>query len=139
MQHTYDYPRPAYTADCVVFNGAEVLLIRRGKEPFKGMLALPGGFVNERETSKQAAIRELKEETGLDLEHCKPIGVFDEPGRDPRGWVVSSAYVFRTRQRLVKGADDAEEALWVPLNRLGNVIAFDHAKIIDTALSQERV
>lgn len=136
---TYEYPRPAYTADCVVLNGADVLLIRRGKDPFKGQLALPGGFVNSGETSKAAAIRELSEETGLALEHCKPIGVFDEPGRDPRGWVVSMAYTFRTRQRLVKGGDDATEAIWVPVNRLGSKLAFDHLKIIDQALAQERV
>lgn len=135
---TYDYPRPAYTADCVVFNGAEVLLVRRGSEPFKGMLALPGGFVNEGETAEQAAKRELLEETGLALDRCSPIGTFDRPGRDPRGWTVSSAFVFRTRQRLVRGGDDAIEAIWVPLNRLG-LIAFDHNKIIDQALNQERV
>jgi 8-oxo-dGTP diphosphatase len=138
--HQYEYPRPAYTADCVVFNSAEVLLIRRGKEPFKGSLALPGGFVNDGETSEAAARRELREETGLDLEHCKPIGVFDLPGRDPRGWTVSAAYVFYTRQRIVRGMDDAISAIWVPLNKLDRQsLAFDHIKIIDSALKQERV
>jgi ADP-ribose pyrophosphatase YjhB (NUDIX family) len=139
-ENKYDYPRPAYTADCVVFNEAEVLLIERGKEPFKGKLALPGGFVNEGETSKQAAQRELSEETNLFLPSPKLIGIYDSPGRDPRGWVISAAYRFRTRTRNVKAGDDAVRAIWVPINRLtSDMVAFDHYKIIHEALDSEKV
>lgn len=139
MTHSYEYPRPAYTADTVVFNGASVLLIRRGKEPFKGKLALPGGFVNEGEKSENAARRELGEETGPIV--CSPfklVGVYDAPGRDPRGWVVSIAYKTRTNQMHVQAGDDAAEAFFVPLNELKkDMLSFDHFDIISAAWIQE--
>src|SRR5262245_6625133 len=99
MPHTYEFPRPAFTADLAVFARVEgevrVLLIRRGHEPFAGRWALPGGFVDEGETALEAAVRELKEEAGLDVppDRIEPFGLFDAPGRDPRGWTVSAAFL----------------------------------------------
>src|SRR5262249_54082767 len=92
---TYDYPRPALTADVGVVGGdagRRGLLIGRKKPPFAGMWALPGGFVDENERPADAAVREVKEETGIavtDLEHLYTAG---DPGRDPRGWTVSVVF-----------------------------------------------
>lgn len=139
--YKYPYPRPGYTADVVVFNLANVLLIRRGKDPFKNSLALPGGFVNEGERSIDAATRELMEETGLSIptQYLKPIGVYDRAGRDPRGWTVSVAYHARTMQYQVKGMDDAVEANWYPVAALDRLsLAFDHKQIINDAWNFEK-
>lgn len=136
--YTYKYPRPAYTADTVLVadngnGGLSVLLIKRGGEPFKGAWALPGGFVNEGESSVEAAKRELAEETGVnvpDTDSLALIGIYDAPGRDPRGWTISAAYAAQV-SRIVdaKGGDDAAEARWFPLNDLPE-LAFDHGRII---------
>lgn len=136
--YTYKYPRPAYTADTVLVadngnGGLSVLLIKRGGEPFKGAWALPGGFVNEGESSVEAAKRELAEETGVnvpDTDSLALIGIYDAPGRDPRGWTISAAYAAQV-SRIVdaKGGDDAAEARWFPLSDLPE-LAFDHGRII---------
>lgn len=136
--YTYKYPRPPYTADTVLVadngnGGLSVLLIKRGGEPFKGAWALPGGFVNEGESSVEAARRELAEETGVnvpDADSLALIGIYDTPGRDPRGWTISAAYAGQV-SRIVdaKGGDDAAEARWFPLNDLPK-LAFDHGRII---------
>ncbi|MGN0030076.1 MAG: NUDIX domain-containing protein [Marinilabiliaceae bacterium] len=136
--YTYKYPRPAYTADTVLVadngnGGLSVLLIKRGGDPFKGAWALPGGFVNEGESSVEAAKRELAEETGVnvpDTDSLALIGVYDAPGRDPRGWTISAAYAAQV-SRIVdaRGGDDAAEARWFPLNDLPE-LAFDHGRII---------
>ena len=91
MTFTYEYPRPAVTADCVVIareNEPKVLLIQRGNEPFKGCWAFPGGFMNMDETTEQCAVRELEEETGLKVTEIKQIGAYSKVDRDPRGITV---------------------------------------------------
>ena len=91
-----------------------VLLVKRGRWPEEGKWALPGGFVKNQETCENAARRELKEETGLGLKLLMPIGLFDDPGRDIRGWIVSQSYV-KVVQRAgesVKGGSDAADAKW---------------------------
>ena len=98
---TYDdskYAKPSVTADMVIFSrfsdgSLQVLLIRRGKSPYKDQFALPGGFVNPDESVDQAARRELLEETGVDCACLEPIRTFSTPGRDPRRWVISCAYL----------------------------------------------
>ena len=86
--YTYDYWRPAVTADIVVFSfdgtNLNVLLIKRGNEPYKGQWAFPGGFLDEDETLEEAARRELKEETGLTPKHFYEVGSFSDLDRDPR-------------------------------------------------------
>ena len=87
MSYVYKYPRPAVTADCIVFSRypkPQVLLIRRGNEPFKGEWAFPGGFLNMDETVQECARRELEEETGLVVQDIHLVGVYSRPGRDPR-------------------------------------------------------
>src|SRR5689334_8085891 len=91
--YTYDYPRPMVTVDIVVFtiqdDDLKVLLIKRGIEPFKGAWALPGGFVGEDESLEAAAKRELFEETHVENVYLEQLYTFGEPGRDPRGRVIS--------------------------------------------------
>lgn len=141
MQHTYEYPRPAFSCDTVVFSGEagarKVLLVRRATEPFAGLWALPGGFVDEGERPVAAARRELAEETGLIWEGpLVPVGTFGDPGRDPRGWTVSAAYLadLGAEEPLVVGGDDAAEAAWFPIDEIPATLAFDHAEIVAAAL-----
>lgn len=134
MPFCYDYPRPAVTVDIALLrNGAtsdEILLIRRGREPFSGAWALPGGFVDSHEDLPDAARRELAEETGLTDVALKQLGAFGAPGRDPRGHTVSIVYVgsVPAGQRARAGSD-AADARWFALDALP-ALAFDHAEIV---------
>ncbi|MBN2247814.1 MAG: NUDIX hydrolase [Coriobacteriia bacterium] len=138
----YRFPRPAFTADVVAFASVDgvlsVLVIRRGNEPFAGRWALPGGFVDEGERPEDAARRELAEETGLRFEGpLDLVGVYGDPGRDPRGWTVSAAYrAVLERPAEVAGADDAAEARWFALDALPS-LAFDHDHIVADAVSPD--
>ena len=137
MSYVYKYPRPAVTADCSVFSRypkPQVLLIRRGNEPFKGEWAFPGGFLNMDETVQECARRELEEETGLVVQDIHLVGVYSRPGRDPRGHTVTPAFLSIMDYPLdVCGGDDAAQAQWFPLNQLP-VLAFDHGEIISDAM-----
>lgn len=140
MSYTYDYPRPMVTVDCLIFNSlnepAQVLLIRRNNPPFQEMWALPGGFVDMDESLEAAALRELKEETGIQLSHLEQMHAFGEPGRDPRGRniaVVFNGFVSKTMPP--KADDDASDAQWFAVNDLPD-LAFDHAEIIKMGISR---
>lgn len=110
-----------------------ILLVQRGNAPFAGAWALPGGFVEEGERVSEAAPRELLEETGLRVAAMRLLGVYDTPGRDPRGWTVSVVYVATVEgERAVAGADDACDARWFDLERLPP-LAFDHSEIVADA------
>jgi 8-oxo-dGTP diphosphatase len=124
---------PALTTDCVVFDERGcVLLVRRGNEPFKGSYALPGGFVDVGERVEDGCRRELSEETGLHVGELRLIGVYSDPGRDPRGHTCSIAYLARVGRADVKAGDDAAAAEWVADWRREK-LAFDHAQIIADA------
>ncbi len=136
--YTYSWPRPMVTVDTVVFSrragGPGVLLIRRGRPPFEGHWALPGGFVEEHEPLDAAAARELREETGLEGVTLRQFHTFGDPGRDPRGHTISVAYWGEApADAAVLGADDASEAVWFPLDMLPP-LAFDHKKIVEYSL-----
>ena len=136
---TESYPRPMLTVDVVVIarSGPSVLLVQRGNEPFAGRWALPGGFVEEYEPVDEAAPRELHEETGLRLSELELLGVYDTPGRDPRGWTVSAAFLSHVSEpALVSGADDARDARWFDADALPE-LAFDHARIVADALARK--
>ena len=148
--YTYDYPRPAVTADTVLMAypedpqgplDAEILLVRRGREPFKGRWALPGGFLEEDETLEACARRELREETGAETDDFDFVllGVFDRPDRDPRGRTVSAAYLVQAPREAFDPAagDDAAEARFFHVRDLPgeDELAFDHADILRDALS----
>ena len=137
MAYTYDYPRPALTADAVVFCAEEqkILLIKRRNPPFQHKWALPGGFVDVNELPVQACIRELQEETGLRLKDGQLLGVYGEEGRDPRGWTVSVSFVFKIDKVLmakVCPGSDSQEVAWYSISLLPE-LAFDHHEIIKAA------
>jgi 8-oxo-dGTP diphosphatase len=116
-----------------------VLLVKRGIPPFAGQFAIPGGFVLEDESLDQAALRELKEETGVGDVYLEQLYSFGDPGRDPRGRVITVAYyalVSANRSPLVPGTD-AADARWCAIRQLP-VLAFDHFKILDYALERLR-
>jgi 8-oxo-dGTP diphosphatase len=122
---------PSYlTVDSILIVDDEILLIQRGQDPFKGKWALPGGFVEEEEKVLTAAERELQEETGISGIKLKEFATYADPGRDPRGRVVSLVYWARlkTKPKAI-GGDDAAEARWFSMKDLPE-LAFDHAKIL---------
>lgn len=136
-QYTYDYPRPMLTADCVVVNPKrEVMLVKRGNEPFRGHWALPGGFMEMDETLEHCAIRELQEETGLvaDEKGLRLVGVFSGVERDPRGRTVTAAYLWMVGDsECPKAGDDAVEVHWWPLEGLP-ALAFDHDLVLKSSI-----
>lgn len=136
---TYDYPRPALTTDIAVFRrvdqALQILLIQRKAPPFQGDWALPGGFLDPDETLDACAARELSEETGLSGLDLHAFANFSAPGRDPRGWTVSAAYLGLATDGLqAKAGDDAQSLAWFPADNLPP-LAFDHLKIVSRALA----
>ena len=116
-----------------------VLLVKRGIPPFAGQFAIPGGFVLEDESLEQAALRELKEETGLGDVYLEQLYSFGDLGRDPRGRVITVAYyalIAGDRSPLTPGTD-AADARWCAVQDLPP-LAFDHRKILDYALERLR-
>lgn len=126
-----------FTADVVCIRGDAVLLIERGWPPHKGRLALPGGHVDPGETSRDAAARELLEETGVRVapESLVLVGVYDEPDRDPRGRYVTVAYrVTVADDATAQAGDDATAVRWAPLEQTDD-LAFDHTQIVTDAMT----
>ena len=123
---------PALTVDGVVVEGNAVLLIRRRNPPFAGDYALPGGFVDYGETVEAAVVREVREETGLEVVVARLVGVYSDPNRDPRGHTVSITYLVHRRDGTLAGADDAEDARFFLFDALPP-LAFDHARILADA------
>jgi 8-oxo-dGTP diphosphatase len=147
---TYDprgYPPVAVTVDLVVLtirdDDLEVLLVRRGGEPFAGALALPGGFIRPDEGLSQAAVRELAEETRLTVgaAHLEQLASYGDPGRDPRMRVVTVAYLALVPQMpLPLAGTDAAEASWIAVGSVldGGVLAFDHQQILADGVERAR-
>ena len=186
------YPRPSVTADIAAFmirseesdnykmdseNKLSILLVKRAVHPFKDCWALPGGFLKPDETVEECAFREVTAEANVTPVSLMPVGVFSEPGRDPRGWVISHAFASIISEDSVRqvGGDDASDAQWFDIRferedgasiltleygdvklrsvlreeavRFGKTtfqiaesggVAFDHARIIATALTALR-
>ncbi|MCU7904959.1 MAG: NUDIX hydrolase [Candidatus Thiodiazotropha sp. (ex Epidulcina cf. delphinae)] len=136
--YRYPYPHPAVTTDVALFTirgeALSILLIRRGNPPYRGMWALPGGFLDIGEDLETCAKRELREETGIEGVYLEQLYTFGKPERDPRERVISIAYFALTRSdRLkLKAASDATRAVWFPVGQLPE-LAFDHANIIQSA------
>jgi 8-oxo-dGTP diphosphatase len=141
--YSYTHQRPAVAVDAVILRHnasaqrMELLLIQRAKAPFEGRWALPGGHVDPNESLVVAAARELAEETGVTGAALSQVGTFGDPGRDPRGWYISVAYMAIVPEGTeAVAADDARAAKWFALDALPE-LAFDHAQII--AQAQERL
>ena len=128
-----NYPPCYLTADSLLVVKNEVLLIQRGREPFEGKWALPGGFIEPEEKVKDGALRELEEETGITGVSLRQFATYGDPGRDPRGRVVCVVYWRRlTEKPKVTAGDDAADGRWFDLNKLPEM-AFDHAIILADA------
>jgi 8-oxo-dGTP diphosphatase len=143
MTYHYTHQRPALTADLIVLaigpdNESLVLLIERGEEPYAGWWAIPGGHVEPGETLEAAARRELLEETGIQTDIVEQIGTFGDPGRDPRGWVVSVAFATVVDKSLVNPhpGSDARNVAWFSLAALPEQLAFDHRAILDAVCAK---
>lgn len=138
------YDPVAVTVDLNVFtiinDQLHVLLVKRGAHPFKGYLALPGGFVGSDENPHDAAIRELKEETNVELAHVEQLAAFGEPNRDPRMRVFSLAYLaFIPHTPTPQAGSDAQSATWVKVHEVKKEdLAFDHYEILQTALTRAK-
>jgi 8-oxo-dGTP diphosphatase len=141
-KYVYDWPRPMVTVDAAVFalfgKKAKLLLINRGNEPFKGKWALPGGFIDIDEELKDAAVRELKEETGLSNVPLEQMHTFGRCGRDPRGRQITIVFmgVLEKRPPKIKGGDDAAKAKWFDIEKLPKNMAFDHDEVIRFAIGK---
>lgn len=153
-----EYPKPSLTADVVTFSLDDagklcVLLIQRGKDPFAGRWAIPGGFCEPTETVLEAGARELLEETGVRGLPIEELGTYSRPGRDPRGWVVSVAHIAvlpASRRGEAKGSDDATAARFFTITQdapgavvtltcgeeRASGLAFDHDEILAAALAR---
>jgi len=141
------YPPIFVAGDALVLCNEHILLIKRGAFPGKGLYAMAGGFLDSNELIRDCAIRELMEETGIELSYkalsnsIKDCQVFDEPTREPRGRMISHTFLFDLKNPLfpkLKAADDASEAIWFPLKDLDKIrsqLGGDHYKIIKKMLS----
>ncbi len=131
------HKNPKLVTDIMILHRSKIALIRRRNEPFKNIWALPGGFVEYGEEPHKAAIREAKEETGLDivLEDEKNVFVYGSPKRDPRGHLISLVFIAKARNPAsIKGMDDAAEARFFPKHKLPETLAADHRKMLKDIL-----
>lgn len=137
----YRYPHPSVTTDCVIFGfdgeRLNVLLVKRGIEPYAGWWAFPGGFLKIDESAEVGALRELEEETTLKTAYIEQFHTYSDPDRDPRERVITIAYYALVKISEVKGGDDAKEARWFPIDQIPH-LAFDHDVILRDALARLR-
>jgi 8-oxo-dGTP diphosphatase len=137
MPEKAHYKDPVPTVDLIIrrkTDGNEILIERRGREPFVGRYALPGGHIDYGETVEHAAMRELKEECSISASLVTILGVYSDPNRDPRGQRISTAFIANYKEGEIKAGDDAGSAEWIDLDKLlgsGEEFAFDHRKILN--------
>ncbi|MEN6378984.1 MAG: NUDIX hydrolase [Methanofastidiosum sp.] len=124
---------PSLAVDIIIFLDNKLVLIKRGRGPFRNFFALPGGFVEYGETVENAAIREAKEETGLEITNISLLGIYSKPDRDPRGHTVSIVF-HGNGSGTPKAGDDAKELFLFDITQIPTNLAFDHNKIIQDFL-----
>lgn len=124
---------PLLTVDTVIIYHGKIVLIRRKNPPYQDHFAIPGGFVEVGETVETAAVREAKEETGLDVRLMKLLGVYSDPSRDPRGHTVTVCFLALGSGNLKAGSDAKDTGLF-GIDEIPE-LAFDHNKIIEDSRS----
>lgn len=134
------YKNPSLTVDTFIFNEDwEFILIKRLYHPFKDYWALPGGFVEYGETVEEAAVRESKEETRIDIELLDIVNVYSDPDRDPRGHTITVAFIANGDFNIKHADSDAEDIGVFCEEDLDKLkIAFDHRKIIEDCLKKAK-
>lgn len=126
-------------ADIIIeYGDNSIVLIKRANEPFKDKWALPGGIMDEGETIEQTAVREAKEETGLDVQLTRLVGVYSKPGRDPRGRTATVTYAAKVTGGILKADDDAKEILRTK-DYANMKLAFDHNEMIEDFIKQKNL
>jgi len=132
--------RPRLTVDAWIEDPrGRILLVRRGRPPFRGLWAFPGGFCEWGETTEESCAREALEETGLKVRIGEVMGVYSDPHRDPRGHTVSVLYDAKPVEGTARGGDDASDARWFTPAELTKLdLAFDHAEIVREQLARRR-
>src|ERR671920_2010550 len=137
QQEKHRNPVPAVDFLISKDENSKILLVRRKNDPFKGMLSIPGGFVNEGETAEDAMRREAKEETSLIVEPIAILGVYSDPQRDPRMHTLSVTFISRIVHGNENARDDAAALQWIKLEDeldaliQSQQIAFDHSNILN--------
>ncbi len=126
----HPYIRPAVTVDGLIFYNGKIVLIERRFDPFKGMMALPGGYVNYNEMVEDAFLREMREEIGRDVINSRLFTVVSEPGRDPRGHTISIVFAGDINDSPVAGDDASKAFLFSVEEAIKMRLAFDHQSII---------
>jgi 8-oxo-dGTP diphosphatase len=132
--------QPRLTVDAWIEDPrGRVLLVRRGRAPFRGRWAFPGGFCEWGETTEESCAREALEETGLKVRIGDVLGVYSDPHRDPRGHTVSVLYDAKPVEGTARGGDDASDARWFTPGELAKLdLAFDHHEIVREQLARRR-
>ncbi|MEA4956555.1 Bifunctional NMN adenylyltransferase/Nudix hydrolase [bioreactor metagenome] len=143
-----DYKKPSITVDIIIFNenhndfrksirNNEFILIKRKNSPYKDHWAIPGGFVDYGESVECAALREAKEETGIDIKICELFGVYSDPKRDPRGHTITIVYLAMGNFDNIKAGSDASDSFISSFNDIINLdLAFDHNKILSDVFNR---
>ncbi len=125
------YKNPVPTVDVIIEKNDKIAIIIRGKEPFKDMLAIPGGHMELGETIENAAKREGKEETAIDIDLIDILGVYSDPKRDPKKYSIATVFIGKIIKGELKAGDDAKEIFWMDINEIeSHEFAFDHKKIL---------
>lgn len=129
-----DSKTPLIAVDAIIVKDDCVVLIKRKNPPFQDYYALPGGCVEIGEYVEEAVVREVKEETGLEVQVERFSGIYDDPNRDPRGHVISIAYICKVIGGELKADSDAKDVSCMPIKEIKKIeLAFDHAKILADA------
>lgn len=129
--------KPSLSTDGLIMYKNKLVLIKRGRSPFKDKYALPGGFVEYNEKVEDAVVREIMEETGLSTKIKSIFGIYSDPKRDPRGHTVTVVYELRVTGGKLKSGDDAKDVKLLPLSKVPD-LAFDHNIIVDDFISQRK-